>query len=117
MLLAVTIPAVAEFEEIQSRMTEFTLTNGMKFIVLERHQAPVVSCLIYAQVGSVDEPKGMSGLSHFIEHLAFKGTLYPGYDRLRPRAAGAGKGGPSFPGPERGTMERQRGRCTEIETA
>ena len=78
MLLAVTIPAVAEFEEIQSRMTEFTLTNGMKFIVLERHQAPVVSCLIYAQVGSVDEPKGMSGLSHFIEHLAFKGTLTQG---------------------------------------
>ncbi|MBD2385176.1 M16 family metallopeptidase [Cylindrospermum sp. FACHB-282] len=55
-------------------LTEFRLDNGMKFIVLERHQAPVVSFLTYANVGGVDEPKGKTGVAHFLEHLAFKGT-------------------------------------------
>ena len=39
------------FQEIQSRITSFTLKNGMTFIVLERHQAPVASFLTYADVG------------------------------------------------------------------
>lgn len=55
-------------------LTEFRLDNGMKFIVLERHQAPVVSFLTYANVGGVDEPDGQTGVAHFLEHLAFKGT-------------------------------------------
>jgi predicted Zn-dependent peptidase len=46
----------------------------MKFIILERHQAPVVSFVTYADVGGVDEPAGKTGVSHFLEHLAFKGT-------------------------------------------
>lgn len=56
------------------RVTEFRLENGMKFIVLERHQAPVVSFLTYANVGGADEPDGKTGVAHFLEHLAFKGT-------------------------------------------
>jgi predicted Zn-dependent peptidase len=62
---------LADFEK---RMTEFTLGNGLKFLVLERHQAPVVSFLIYADVGSVDEVVGITGLAHLFEHMAFKGT-------------------------------------------
>lgn len=62
------------FKDIQSRISEFTLKNGMKFIVLERHQAPVVTCLTYADVGSVQETKGVTGLAHLFEHMAFKGT-------------------------------------------
>jgi predicted Zn-dependent peptidase len=46
----------------------------MKFIVLERHQAPVVSFLTYADVGGTDESDGKTGVAHFLEHLAFKGT-------------------------------------------
>ncbi len=46
----------------------------MKFIVLERHEAPVVSFMTYADVGGVDEPEGKTGVAHFLEHLAFKGT-------------------------------------------
>jgi predicted Zn-dependent peptidase len=46
----------------------------MKFIVLERHQAPVVSFLTYADVGGANEPVGKTGVAHFLEHLAFKGT-------------------------------------------
>ncbi len=56
------------------RVTEFNLDNGMKFIVLENHEAPVVSFVTYANVGGVDEPDGKTGVAHFLEHLAFKGT-------------------------------------------
>ncbi|MEA5582112.1 pitrilysin family protein [Nodularia harveyana UHCC-0300] len=61
-------------DRVIAQLTEFRLDNGMKFIVLERHQAPVVSFLTYADVGGVDEPEGKTGVAHFLEHLAFKGT-------------------------------------------
>ncbi|MDJ0844648.1 M16 family metallopeptidase [Crocosphaera sp.] len=56
------------------RVTEFTLDNGMKFIIKENHDAPVVSFVTYADVGGTDEPDGKTGVAHFLEHLAFKGT-------------------------------------------
>lgn len=56
------------------QVNEFRLDNGMKFIVLENHEAPVVSFVTYANVGGVDEPDGKTGVAHFLEHLAFKGT-------------------------------------------
>lgn len=62
---------LAEFEK---RMTEFTLDNGLKFLILERHEAPVVSFHAYADAGSVDEVIGITGLAHLFEHMAFKGT-------------------------------------------
>lgn len=61
-------------DRVIDRVTEFKLDNGMKFIVLARHQAPVVSFLTYADVGGADEPDGKTGVAHFLEHLAFKGT-------------------------------------------
>jgi predicted Zn-dependent peptidase len=56
------------------RINEFTLNNGLKFIVLENHDAPVISFVTYADVGGVDEPDGKTGVAHFLEHMAFKGT-------------------------------------------
>ncbi len=70
---AASLPA-QNLAEFQKRVTEFTLANGMHFIVLERHQAPVVSFHTYVNTGSVDDPKGESGLAHMFEHMAFKGT-------------------------------------------
>jgi predicted Zn-dependent peptidase len=61
-------------DRVIQNVTEFTLENGAKFLVLERHQAPVVSFLTYADVGGSDEVAGKTGISHFLEHLAFKGT-------------------------------------------
>ena len=46
----------------------------MKFIILERHDAPVFSGYIYVNVGGVDEPVGNTGIAHVFEHMAFKGT-------------------------------------------
>jgi predicted Zn-dependent peptidase len=61
-------------DRVVQKVTEFRLDNGLKFIVLERHQAPVVSFITYADVGGANEPVGKTGVAHFLEHLAFKGT-------------------------------------------
>jgi predicted Zn-dependent peptidase len=61
-------------QRVIENLTEFRLENGMKFLVLENHQAPVVSFLTYADVGGVNEESGKTGIAHFLEHLAFKGT-------------------------------------------
>jgi len=61
-------------QEFEKKVTEFTLPNGMRFLIIERHEAPVVSFHTYANVGSVDDPSGESGIAHMFEHMAFKGT-------------------------------------------
>jgi len=63
--------SLADFEK---RITEFTLANGLHFIVFERHEAPVVSFHSYVNAGSVDDPSGETGIAHMFEHMAFKGT-------------------------------------------
>lgn len=63
-----------DLKQFEKSVTEFTLANGMHFIVVERHEAPVVSFHTYANVGSVNDPKGETGLAHMFEHMAFKGT-------------------------------------------
>ena len=66
------------FEAMKAQVKEHTLKNGMKFIVLERHDAPVVSFHVYADVGSANETYGITGISHLLEHMAFKGTKVVG---------------------------------------
>ncbi|HUU26691.1 MAG TPA: pitrilysin family protein [archaeon] len=66
------------FDHIKGAVREFTLDNGMKFIVLERHEAPVVSFHVYADVGSANESYGITGISHLLEHMAFKGSKVVG---------------------------------------
>src|SRR5436305_14556638 len=61
-------------KEFEKKVTEFTLPNGLHFIVCERHEAPVVSFHTYVNAGSVDDPSGKTGLAHMFEHMAFKGT-------------------------------------------
>lgn len=61
-------------QDLEKRVTEFTLPNGLHFIVLERHEAPVVSFHTYVNAGSVNDPGGRTGLAHMFEHMAFKGT-------------------------------------------
>ncbi|MDI6447590.1 M16 family metallopeptidase [Anaerobaca lacustris] len=63
-----------DLAEFESRVTEFALDNGLRFIVLRRPEAPVVTCFTHANVGAVDEVTGLTGLAHLFEHMAFKGT-------------------------------------------
>ena len=57
-----------------AEVTDFTLDNGMEVVVLEDHRAPAVVHMVWYKVGSADEPRGKSGIAHFLEHLMFKGT-------------------------------------------
>ena len=61
-------------QEIQKKASDFTLPNGLHFIVLERHESPVVSFHTWVNVGSVDDPAAETGMAHMFEHMAFKGT-------------------------------------------
>ncbi len=57
-----------------SRISEFKLDNGMQVVVVPDHRAPVVTHMVWYRVGAADEPKGTSGIAHFLEHLMFKAT-------------------------------------------
>jgi predicted Zn-dependent peptidase len=61
-------------KEFERKVTEFSLPNGLHFIVAERHEAPVVSFHTYVDAGSVDDPSSQTGIAHMFEHMAFKGT-------------------------------------------
>lgn len=58
----------------EPRATEFKLQNGMDVVVIPDHRAPVVTHMVWYRVGAADEPKGVSGIAHFLEHLMFKST-------------------------------------------
>ena len=77
-LIASTLLQAQAFDALKSRVKVHVLANGMKFIVLERHDAPVVSFHVYADVGSANESYGITGISHILEHMAFKGTTTVG---------------------------------------
>jgi len=55
-------------------VTEATLDNGLRVLVLEDHRSPVVSVQMWYRVGSRNEKPGATGLAHFLEHMMFKGT-------------------------------------------
>ena len=50
------------------------LDNGLEYILIERHAAPVVAVIVMVKAGSHLEMEGMNGSSHFLEHLLFNGT-------------------------------------------
>ena len=75
LLLAVGLASAQEgFREIEKQVVEHHLKNGLTILILPRHDAPVVSFHTYVDVGSVNEDRGITGLAHIFEHIAFKGT-------------------------------------------
>jgi zinc protease len=72
-------------------VTRYTLPNGLLVLLQEIHTAPLVSHWMWYRVGSRDEAPGMTGASHWVEHMQFKGTpRYPAglLDRLISRQGG-----------------------------
>jgi zinc protease len=53
---------------------ETVLPNGLKVILLENHKAPLITFQVWYRVGSRNEERGKTGLSHVLEHMMFKGT-------------------------------------------
>ncbi len=76
--LLISFFAIANFgasaSEQKPDITEYTLENGLRLIVIPDRRAPVVTHMAWYKVGSADDPQGRSGLAHFFEHLMFKGT-------------------------------------------
>ncbi len=70
---ALLLPGLAQAKDNEA-VTTFTLDNGMDVVVVEDHRAPVVQQMVWYRAGSADEPKGSSGVAHFLEHLLFKAT-------------------------------------------
>jgi predicted Zn-dependent peptidase len=66
--------AAQDLAQFEKRLTRFTLPNGMRFLVLERHEAPVVSFDVLVNAGSVNDPAGESSMAHMFEHMIGKGT-------------------------------------------
>lgn len=60
--------------DLRSMVREYQLKNGMKWLLVERHQAPVFTGYVRVRVGGSDEEPGYTGLAHLFEHMAFKGT-------------------------------------------
>jgi len=71
-LLLLGVPVAARAQQVNVR--EETLPNGMKLLMVERHDSPTVAAGWVAHVGSVNEAPGITGISHLFEHMMFKGT-------------------------------------------
>lgn len=56
------------------KVSRYQLDNGVRLVVIPDRRAPVVTHMIWYEVGSADDPVGKSGIAHFLEHLLFKGT-------------------------------------------
>lgn len=56
------------------KVSEHVLKNGLKVLVKEDHRSPVVVSQVWYKVGSSYEPGGITGISHMLEHMMFKGT-------------------------------------------
>ena len=59
---------------MDNHLTQITLSNGLKILLKEIHTAPIISSWIWYRVGSRDELQGRTGVSHWVEHMQFKGT-------------------------------------------
>lgn len=60
----------------------FVLSNGLRVLIVEEHDAPVVGVQVWYHVGSKDEPPGKTGFAHLFEHLMFDGTKNLGPERF-----------------------------------
>jgi predicted Zn-dependent peptidase len=79
--------ATAYGQKLELDVREHTLDNGIKLLMLEKHDVPIVSLRIVYKVGSVNEHPGITGASHLFEHMMFKGTEIFGikdYDSEKP---------------------------------
>jgi zinc protease len=73
-------------------VTKVKLSNGLSILLKEMHTAPIISHWVWYRVGSRDEVAGITGITHWVEHMQFKGTpQFPGnvMDRVISRLGGA----------------------------
>src|SRR5688572_2483893 len=75
MLFLFILFSVSSFAQLKAEdVKSFTLKNGMKFLVLEDNSIPNANMYVFYRVGSRNEHPGVTGLSHFFEHMMFNGA-------------------------------------------
>ena len=67
--LTLTTPALAQ-AELAEDVREYRLENGLRVIMVERGVAPVIDFNLTFDTGGVDEPPGLGGVAHMVEHMA-----------------------------------------------
>ncbi|MFC1501201.1 M16 family metallopeptidase [Elusimicrobiota bacterium] len=68
-----------EYLKFKKGVKELQFDNGLKLLLKKDNSHPTVSVQVWVKVGSVNEKPDQRGISHFLEHLIFKGTdKYPG---------------------------------------
>jgi predicted Zn-dependent peptidase len=72
------VPLAGQEMKLGDQVIERVLPNGLKVLMVKRPYAPLVSCILAYRVGSVNERPGITGISHFHEHMMFKGTYSMG---------------------------------------
>jgi zinc protease len=77
------VMALAHDAPIHDGVRDFELDNGLKVLVRELHTAPLVSVWCWYRVGSRDEGPGQTGVSHWVEHMNFKGTTNIPRDQMK----------------------------------
>ncbi len=74
LMLVATTSVAFDFSEIENKIVEHKLDNGLTILIMPRHDAPVVSFVTTVNVGCAEDPMGSMGMAHMFEHMAFKGT-------------------------------------------
>jgi len=74
LLLVAAVAPAQTYQDLENQVKEFELDNGMTFLVVEDHSVPVFSFRTVVRIGSAHETRGITGISHLLEHMAFKGT-------------------------------------------
>jgi len=95
-LLLLLIPLFLGAELRKEDIAVHRLDNGLKIIMLEDHDIPNIAYYTFFRVGSRNERPGLTGVSHFIEHMMFNGTqkFGPGeFDRVMEASGGANNAG------------------------
>jgi predicted Zn-dependent peptidase len=64
----------ASAQDLADRVTEVSLDNGMRVLFVEQGVAPTIAFNLMFDIGGADEPNGLGGIAHMVEHMAFKGT-------------------------------------------
>jgi predicted Zn-dependent peptidase len=68
------LPALAFATPLADKVIEHRLANGLRLLMVERHDTPTVAAYITLGVGSVNETSETRGVAHLLEHMLFKGT-------------------------------------------
>lgn len=96
LFLLLLFATAAGAQTLEEKVHEHTLANGLKLLVVERHESPTFAAYIATGVGSVDETSQNRGVAHLLEHMLFKGTKTLGttdYRKEKPLLEEIGKTG------------------------